>query len=125
MNARSCFIDSVDSVQKVLTKEHKIRLKPWKVKDIMKEDLDMKFKKVKPISVHANSAKNLVLRQQFALKLIELLQEGKKILNIDETWLGMCDFRRMKWQPSGSTNSVPKLPVAPRISMITGLDTKG
>ena len=75
----------------------------------MKKELDMRYKKVKPVSLHANSAKNLVLRQQFALKYIELLQAGKIFINVDETWLGMSDFRRMKWQPAGSTNSVPKL----------------
>ena len=37
----------------------------------------------------------------------------------------MSDFRRMKWQPAGSTNSVPKLQLSPRISMITGIDTNG
>jgi transposase len=46
-------------------------------------------------------------------------------LNIDETWLGMSDFRRRKWQVKGTTNSVPKLQLAPRISMIAGVDTRG
>jgi hypothetical protein len=46
-------------------------------------------------------------------------------LNIDETWLGMSDFRRMKWQVPGTTNSVAKLEVQPRITMILGLDTLG
>ena len=63
----------------------------------MRKDLGMRFKKVIPVSIHANSETNLVCRQQFALKFIELLAADKIILNIDETWLGMCDFRRQKW----------------------------
>ena len=47
------------------------------------------------------------------------------ILNIDETWLGMSDFRRMKWQPCGNNNSLAKLQLVPRISMIVGIDTSG
>ena len=62
MNLQNSYIDSVDTVNKVLEEKHEIKLKPWKVKDIMKKDLDMSYKKVKPISIHANSAKNLVLR---------------------------------------------------------------
>ena len=37
----------------------------------------------------------------------------------------MSDFRRMKWQVPGTTNSVPKLEIAPRITMILGIDTLG
>ena len=85
----------------------------------------MRFKKLMHISVHANSPKNLVLRQQYALKLIGLLRAGKRILNVDETWLGMCDFRRRKWRVHGSSNSHPVKLMVPRVSMIAGLDTRG
>lgn len=54
-----------------------------------------------------------------------MIKTKKYIINIDETWLGMSDFRRMKWKVKGSTNSVPKLQVQPRMSMILGLDTTG
>ena len=91
----------------------------------MKRDLGMRYKKVVHVSVHANSAKNLVLRQQFALEYIRLLVSGRTILNIDETWLGMSDFRRRKWQAPGTTNSLAVLQVQPRVSMIAGLDSKG
>ena len=47
------------------------------------------------------------------------------VINVDETWLGMTDFRRMKWREKGTTNSVPAKQVASRISMIVAFDTKG
>ena len=37
----------------------------------------------------------------------------------------MADFRQMKWQARNSSNSVAKLQIAPRVSMIVGLDTYG
>ena len=37
----------------------------------------------------------------------------------------MSDFRRMKWQAPVTTNSVAKLQVAPRVTMIVGIDTLG
>ena len=49
----------------------------------------------------------------------------KTIFNIDETWLGMSDFRRMKWQPRNSKNSVAALSMAPRVSMLVAVDTGG
>ena len=125
MNNQDTFIDSVASANDHLFQKHSIKAKDWVVRDIMKKELYMSYKKIKPISAHANSEQNLVCRQQFALKLIELLVEGKTILNIDETWIGMADFRRMKWQPAGSTNSVAKLQIQPRISMIVGIYSRG
>ena len=85
----------------------------------------MSFKKITRISVHANSTKNLILRQQFAVEFIKLLVAGKTILNLDESWLGMTDFMRMKWMKRGSSNSHAILQVQPRISILAGLDTKG
>ena len=67
----------------------------------------------------------MILRQQWALKFIEMWEAGYTFLNIDETWLGMSDFRRMKWRVHGTTNSLPTLALSPRISMITGVDTLG
>ena len=52
-------------------------------------------------------------------------EAGYTFLNIDETWLGMSDFRRMKWRDKGTSNSVPTVVMAPRISMIVGVDTNG
>ena len=91
----------------------------------MRNELGMRYRKVVAVSVHANSEKNLVLRQQYAQEIIKLLSMGRIILNIDETWLGMSDFRRMKWRAKGTTNSVAQLQLTPRVSMIAGLDTKG
>ena len=59
------------------------------------------------------------------MEFIELMKKGKTILNIDETWLGMTDFRRMKWREKGTSNPNGIAQVVPRISMIVGLDTRG
>ena len=37
----------------------------------------------------------------------------------------MSDFRRCKWKAPGTTNSVGKLAIAPRITMILGIDNFG
>ena len=85
----------------------------------------MRFRKIKIVSLHSNSEKNLVLRQRWALEFLAQARKKKVFINVDETWLGMSDFRRMKWQAPGTTNSVAKLEISPRITMILALDTKG
>ena len=105
--------------------EKHMEIKYREMASIMKQELNMSFKKIKEVTKHSNSEKNLVLRQQFALELIRILQSGKRIINVDQTWLGMQDFRRRKWKPHDSTNSVPKMSIRPRITMWVGLDTDG
>ena len=87
--------------------------------------MDMSFRKIKKVSLHSNSDSNLILRQRFAIKLISLTQKKTVFINIDESWLDMSDYRRMKWRPKHSTNSYPIVIVQPRISIIAGIDTLG
>ena len=75
---------------------------------IMRHELKMRFKKVVPISVAANSVSKFILRQQFAKVFLDLDFNKKTIINVDEIWLGMSDFTRRKWRFSGTSNSVPK-----------------
>ena len=59
------------------------------------------------------------------MKLLDTALAKARIINIDESWLGMEDFRRMKWQVPGLTNSVPKKLWSPRISLLLALDNFG
>ena len=55
---------------------------------ILQHHLGMRYRKVKAISWQANSPKNLILHQQFALHFLKLNLYDKVILNVDETWIG-------------------------------------
>jgi hypothetical protein len=61
------------------------------------KDMGMKFRKVHHIALSANSQRSLVLRQKWAIALLRHDLTKTVILNLDETWLGMSDFRRRKW----------------------------
>ena len=102
-----------------------VDLKPWRVMHILHHNLGMRYKKVKEISWQGNSPKNLVLRQQYAMSFLQLDLRSKIILNVDETWIGQTDYRRRKWSKRSQPDSVRKKKVNPRISVITGLDTRG
>ena len=67
----------------------------------------------------------MVLQQRWALAFLGLAKSNKVILNVDETWLGMSDFRRRKWQAPGSSNSVNAFSMTQRVSLIVGVDTEG
>ena len=95
------------------------------VRKAFRQRLGLRYKKVKKIPFQGNSERSLVLRQQFAIKLLGILDAGKRILNIDETWLNTTDFRSRKWRVRGTTNSVASRNIQPRISLIVAVDTEG
>ena len=57
--------------------------------------------------------------------MIEKMNEGPRIINIDETWLNQTDYRRMKWRASNETNTILLRGITPRVSMIAAIDTNG
>ena len=85
MNQYNVVIESVASVKQALSYGMDIKAKLSLIRSVMKNDLGMKYRKIKSISNQGNSPRNLVLRQQFALKYIQLMNEGKTIINVDET----------------------------------------
>ena len=60
-------IDSAEMVVKLVKDNVKIDFKKELVRDVMKNTLGMSYRKIIPLSIHANSEKNHVLRQQFAI----------------------------------------------------------
>ena len=108
MYERDEYLSSVKYIQQKLADEFSLKLKPWKLMHILHHHLGMKYKKVKAVSWKANDPKNLILRQQFARSFLELDLNKKVVINVDETWLGMSDFRRMKWTFPGQLGSVAK-----------------
>ena len=57
--------------------------------------------------------------------MIHLLEQGKVIINVDETFLKDSDFRRRKWRKRHTTNSTQLRAVKPRINIVAALDSRG
>ena len=57
--------------------------------------------------------------------MLTLLESGRRIINVDESWLNQTRFIRKVWTPSDVPASVTEKQVAPRISLLTALDTEG
>ena len=122
-NDFNIIIDSAKAIANEMNATNAEQVTENTVRSVMRDELDMRYRKIKTVSLHSNSEKNLVLRQRWALEFLNQARRKKVFINIDETWLGMSDFRRMKWQKTGTTNSVPKIEITPRVTMILGLDT--
>ena len=61
-------------------------------------ELGLRYKKVKQIPFQGNTQRSLVLRQRWSLNFLGQDYKAWNVINCDETWLGMADFRRMHWK---------------------------
>ena len=63
LNKKDKFIDSINSVQQVLMKDHDIEAKQRDIRRVMVKQLGMSYRKITSIAIYANSNRNLVCRQ--------------------------------------------------------------
>ena len=77
---------------------HQVKVTALDVRKVLNNSEGIRYRKVKWVPAKGNSPQSLVLRQKFAQYLLAQLHTGKRILNVDESWLGVSDFRRMAWQ---------------------------
>ena len=57
--------------------------------------------------------------------MIPLLESGRRIINVDESWLNSTRFIRRSWIPTDAPGTYTDKQVQPRISLIVALDTDG
>ena len=63
-------IDSAKAVTASINAEGREPVSECTVRSVMRDDMDMRFRKIKTVSLHSNSDKNLVLRQRWALEFL-------------------------------------------------------
>ena len=97
----------------------------WHVRSVLHNDFNMRYRVLKKVSFQGNSERCLVMRMRYAKKMLELLKQGVRVINIDETWLPHLDFRNKKWRLRGEQNTVSYKALSHRVNMIAALDTEG
>ena len=76
------------------------------IREVFRKDLNMGYRLARTVPIQSNSERCLVLRQQYALRLLPLLQSGRRIINVDESWINQTRFLRRIWAPADSAGSV-------------------
>ena len=92
---------------------------------VLRNIFGMSYRKILHTANLANTDRSLVLRQKFAQKMLTVLAEQRRIINIDESSIPFLDFRRHKWAPRSEKNSMPRKDLTPKVNMIAAIDTAG
>ena len=95
------------------------------VRFVFRKELAMGYRVAKAVPAQCNLERVLVLRQQYSLRILPLLEKGRRIINVDESWLNQTRHLRRTWVPSDAPSTFREKQVQPRISLILALDTDG
>ena len=116
---------SINQVRDAIEAQSGVNASKRFVSSVLRNHFDMRFQKVKRVAFKGNSERSLVVRQQCAKKMLELLEQGFTIMNIDESWINELDFARRKWHDRNESNSLPRKYVSRRLSVLAAIDTEG
>jgi hypothetical protein len=71
---------------------------------VLKNDLKLRYSRIREQALHVNSYLNIHKRQAWAQVFMRHDVQNKVIFNIDESWLDRMDYRRMSWGGVGKKN---------------------
>ena len=57
--------------------------------------------------------------------MLELLHGGKRIINVDESWISETEYSRRMWCSPSYPSTLAGQLVMPRLALIAALDTDG
>ena len=116
---------STGRLQKKLAEETEHACSVSTLRQIMRQDLGLRYKKVKQLAPQTNRLKNLVCRQRYALKMLEALACGRRVINVDESWINTTAFKRHAWTKAGKGNARPTKELSTRVAILAAIDNRG
>ena len=116
---------SVASITAEISQKQGLQFQPHMVHSVMKEELQMRYRKIKKSAYLGNNTRSQLSRLLFARKMFDLLDQDVRLVNIDESWIPAKDSRYMKWRAPSDSNSVGIKMYSSRIAILAAIDTRG
>ena len=91
----------------------------------LKEEARLRFRRLTHLAAATNSDRVLVLRQQYAVQMVKLLESGVRVVNIDESLLKKTSFQVKTWGNKHHSKYSLGSTLNPAISLIATIDTEG
>ena len=57
--------------------------------------------------------------------MLEILSLGKRVINVDESWVPETNYNRSMWCPKNTPCTITDKFMSPRLALIAALDTDG
>ena len=115
----------VSDLQSSLLKKIQLRCSKSMIQRFLKDELHMTYKQIKQISVNHNFLGSKLQRQYASQQFINILYEGKRIINIDESVLNSTDERKRGWTGFRVRNKVTNSQRLSQMNLIIGVASTG
>jgi len=89
----------------------------------MKQEFRLSYRRVKRVAHAGNSERCKVLRHLYARKMFQLYSEGAHVVNIDESWIPVSDFRKRCWNRANEGSSMSERPLGHRVNVIAAISS--
>ena len=57
--------------------------------------------------------------------MLEVYASGKRVINIDESWIPVADFNHRRWKRRGTGNSMLDKTLSQKVNIITAISSDG
>lgn len=116
---------SVNVVKSVAESRLQCKVQKHMINRVMKEDFDLSYKQVRRIPFQGNIERNKVMRFGYAKRMLEVYQVGKRVINIDESWLAHADFHQKRWSRRGLRNTAADKKLSKKVNIIAAISNLG
>jgi hypothetical protein len=93
MKQRDPLVSSSVVVEAMKSRNHAVPT-PQYIRQVLHQDLGMRYRRVHKVQKQANSDRSMVLRKWFGQAMLQQMSEGRNIICCDETWIGETNFHR-------------------------------
>ena len=115
----------VKMIQDLVKQESNRDVTPHMVRHVLKTKFKLSYKKIRRTPFAGNLERNKVLRSLYAQKMLSVYQSGKRVINVDESWIPHADFRQKRWSRRGLRSTAPDKALSRKINVITAMSSDG
>ena len=83
---------SVKLIQNLVKAESSCTVPSYVIRHVLKTKFNLSYKKIRRIPFTGNLERNKVLRSLYAQKMLSVYLSGKRVINVDESWIPHADF---------------------------------
>ena len=83
---------SVKLIQDLVKEKSNCFVPSYMIRHVLKTKFNLSYKKIRRIPFTGNLERNKVLRSLYAQKMLSVFRSGKRVINVDESWIPHADF---------------------------------
>lgn len=94
----------IPEIKKTIYREQRLRLSNSMIFRFIKQELDVSYRKLRPVAYQYNNMQSKLQRQYAAAHYINLMKSSTRIINVDESIITLTENRKRGWLIKGISN---------------------